>query len=59
MDNRCLCHAATWFDGAAAVRSMWRVTVSGDPGPFYTEGPGATRVPFDPGRVEASAAAKL
>ena len=38
---------------------MWRVTVSGDPGPFYAEGPRATRVPFDPGRVEASAAAKL
>ncbi len=33
-DNRCLMHAATWFD-TANHRLMWRTTVSGNPGPAY------------------------
>jgi taurine dioxygenase len=34
-DNRCLVHAATWFDAAHEKRVMWRTTVSGNPGPAY------------------------
>jgi taurine dioxygenase len=34
-DNRCLVHTATWFDPATQVRTMWRTTVSGNPGPAY------------------------
>ncbi|MBI3514713.1 MAG: TauD/TfdA family dioxygenase [Proteobacteria bacterium] len=34
-DNRCLVHAATWFDTATQVRIMWRTTVSGNPGAAY------------------------
>ena len=34
-DNRCTVHAATWFDGAAEQRMMWRTTVRGNPGPLY------------------------
>jgi taurine dioxygenase len=34
-DNRCLVHTATWFDSATQVRTMWRTTVSGNPGPAY------------------------
>ncbi len=34
-DNRCLVHAATWFDAAKESRLMWRTTVSGNPGPAY------------------------
>jgi len=34
-DNRCLVHAATWFDAAKEERVMWRTTVSGNPGPAY------------------------
>lgn len=34
-DNRCLVHAATWFDAAKEARVMWRTTVSGNPGPTY------------------------
>jgi len=34
-DNRCLVHAATWFDAAKEQRVMWRTTVSGNPGPVY------------------------
>jgi len=34
-DNRCLVHAATWFDAEKEARLMWRTTVSGNPGPLY------------------------
>jgi taurine dioxygenase len=34
-DNRCLVHAATWFDADHESRVMWRTTVSGNPGPAY------------------------
>jgi taurine dioxygenase len=34
-DNRCLVHAATWFDAATEARVMWRTTVSGNPGAAY------------------------
>ncbi len=34
-DNRCLVHAATWFDADNEARIMWRTTVSGNPGAAY------------------------
>jgi taurine dioxygenase len=34
-DNRCLVHAATWFDADAHERVMWRTTVHGNPGALY------------------------
>ena len=34
-DNRCLVHAATWFDGDREGRLMWRTTVHGNPGTHY------------------------
>jgi taurine dioxygenase len=34
-DNRCLIHAATWFDADNIKRLMWRTTVSGNPGALY------------------------
>ena len=34
-DNRCLLHAATWFDAERFPRLMWRTTVSGNPGAEY------------------------
>jgi len=34
-DNRCLAHAATWFDAEHETRLMWRTTVSGNPGALY------------------------
>jgi taurine dioxygenase len=34
-DNRCLVHAATWFDADHEQRVMWRTTVSGNPGSAY------------------------
>jgi taurine dioxygenase len=34
-DNRCLVHAATWFDGDREGRLMWRTTVHGNPGAHY------------------------
>ena len=34
-DNRCLVHAATWFDAANQERLMWRTTVHGNPGAAY------------------------
>ena len=36
-DNRSLLHAATWFDEGAARREMWRLTVTGNPGPEFDE----------------------
>jgi taurine dioxygenase len=34
-DNRCLVHAATWYDGEREQRVMWRTTVRGNPGAIY------------------------
>jgi alpha-ketoglutarate-dependent taurine dioxygenase len=34
-DNRCLVHAATWYDGDSEQRMMWRTTVRGNPGALY------------------------
>jgi taurine dioxygenase len=34
-DNRCLVHAATWYDGEREQRMMWRTTVRGNPGAIY------------------------
>ena len=34
-DNRCLVHAATWFDADRHQRLMWRTTVRGNPGREY------------------------
>ncbi|HEX6441695.1 MAG TPA: TauD/TfdA family dioxygenase [Stellaceae bacterium] len=34
-DNRCLVHAASWFDAAVHERLMWRTTVHGNPGSVY------------------------
>jgi taurine dioxygenase len=34
-DNRCLVHAATWFDAQKEARLMWRTTVSGNPGAAF------------------------
>jgi taurine dioxygenase len=34
-DNRCLMHAATWYDADKERRLMWRTTVSGNPGAAY------------------------
>ena len=34
-DNRCLVHAATWYDGDNEQRLMWRTTVHGNPGAAY------------------------
>lgn len=36
-DNRCTIHSATWFDGDAVARVMWRTTVRGNPGPEYAD----------------------
>jgi taurine dioxygenase len=34
-DNRCLVHAATWYDAERDKRMMWRTTVRGNPGALY------------------------
>ncbi len=34
-DNRCLLHAATWYDAGRHPRLMWRTTVRGNPGTEY------------------------
>jgi taurine dioxygenase len=34
-DNRCLVHAATWFDAEKYERDMWRTTIHGNPGALY------------------------
>jgi taurine dioxygenase len=34
-DNRCLVHAASWFDAERLKRVMWRTTVHGNPGAAY------------------------
>jgi hypothetical protein len=48
IDNRCLSHNGTWYsDADGVVRSLWRVTVCGNPSDFYTGMPepgGAARL---------------
>ena len=34
-DNRCLLHAATWYDATKFTRVLWRTTVMGNPGKEY------------------------
>ena len=34
-DNRCLLHAATWFDAEKEQRVMWRTTINGNPEAAY------------------------
>lgn len=34
-DNRCLLHAATWYDADVHTRLLWRTTVRGNPGIEY------------------------
>ena len=34
-DNRCMIHAATWYDAEKQKRLMWRTTVRGNPGSEY------------------------
>jgi len=34
-DNRCLLHAASWYDSATHAREMWRTTVMGNAGAPY------------------------
>ncbi|MEM7429796.1 MAG: TauD/TfdA family dioxygenase [Pseudomonadota bacterium] len=34
-DNRCLLHAASWYDAGGHDRLMWRTTVMGNPGAEY------------------------
>ena len=51
-DNRCLVHAATWFDAAAHERLMWRTTVHGNPGRAYA----GERKSWIPGEADPSAA---
>jgi taurine dioxygenase len=38
-DNRNTVHAATWFDAEKQQRTLWRTTVSGNPGPEYAGEP--------------------
>ncbi len=45
-DNRCLVHAATWYDGDREQRMMWRTTVRGNPGVVY-EGEKRSWVPHE------------
>ncbi|MGI9406877.1 MAG: TauD/TfdA dioxygenase family protein, partial [Hyphomicrobiaceae bacterium] len=45
-DNRCLLHAATWYDADTYARLMWRTTVMGNPGDAY-RGEAASWVPVD------------
>ena len=45
-DNRCLIHAATWYDSERVQRAMWRTTVRGNPGPEYA-GEARSWIPAD------------
>jgi taurine dioxygenase len=45
-DNRCLMHAATWYDAANLKRLMWRTTVHGNPGAAYA-GERKSWIPLD------------
>ena len=45
-DNRCLLHAATWYDADAYDRIMWRTTVMGNPGLEY-QGEAKSWIPQD------------
>jgi taurine dioxygenase len=53
-DNRCLIHAATWFEAETVQRLMWRTTVSGNPGAIYA-GERKSWIAVDPGRMPAPA----
>ena len=52
-DNRCLMHAATWFDAEKLQRVMWRTTVSGNPGAVYA-GERKSWIPVEPEAVAAN-----
>jgi taurine dioxygenase len=52
-DNRCLVHAATWYDHAREQRVMWRTTVHGNPGAAYA-GEAKSWLPGASSRVAAS-----
>ncbi len=52
-DNRCLLHAATWYDAAKEQRVMWRTTVSGNPGQIYA-GEKKSWIPEAQGQPEAA-----
>jgi taurine dioxygenase len=43
-DNRTTIHAATWYDADHQERTLWRTTVSGNPGPPY-EGEAPSWIP--------------
>jgi len=45
-DNRCLLHAATWYDADTHARLLWRTTVRGNPGAAYA-GEGKSWLPED------------
>lgn len=45
-DNRCLLHAATWYDADMHAREMWRITVMGHPGDDYA-GEAKSWIPAD------------
>lgn len=47
-DNRCLVHAATWYDAQSHDRVMWRTTVSGNPGALY-DGEAPSWIPTEEG----------
>jgi taurine dioxygenase len=53
-DNRCLMHAATWYDAEKLERVMWRTTVSGNPGAAYA----GERKSWIPAEPEAMAVAE-
>jgi taurine dioxygenase len=53
-DNRCLIHAATWFDAETVQRLMWRTTVSGNPGATYA-GESKSWISANPIRMPAPA----
>lgn len=52
-DNRCLMHAATWYDAEKLQRVMWRTTVSGNPGAAYA-GERKSWIPVEPEPVAAN-----
>lgn len=50
-DNRCLLHAATWYDADHHARLMWRTTVMGNAGAAY-RGEEKSWIPKDGTRVD-------
>jgi taurine dioxygenase len=51
-DNRCLLHAATWYDADTHARLMWRITVMGNAGADYA-GEAKSWIPQDGTAVDA------